>query len=124
MNDRAPVDAGDVSITGPSTIHGEYESRSGLRTAGWVALLGGPVLFAGGGMGLGFALGTKSRVNDPTSVGPVCSTTPSVGPILAGFGLALASAVTGVVLVLQRDSAAISVTPVASGSVLSLIRNL
>jgi hypothetical protein len=124
MGGRAPVDGGDVSITGPSTIRGEYESKSALRTAGWVTLLGGPVLFMGGGMGLGFALGTKSCVNDPTTGGPVCSTAPSIGPILAGFGLALASAVTGLVLVLQRDSATVSVTPVAGGGVFSLLRSL
>jgi hypothetical protein len=123
MGNRAPVDAGDVSIMGPTSIHGAYESRSGLRTAGLVTLFGGPVVLLSTGVGLGFAMGTTSCTTDATSA-RICSRTPSLGPILAGFGAAFASAVAGVVLVLQRDSAAVSVSPVAGGGMLSLVRHL
>ena len=38
--DGVPVEADPVDITGDGTLEGNYTSRSGIRTAGWIIAIG------------------------------------------------------------------------------------
>lgn len=95
-----------IVISGPSTIHGDYTDRSGLRTASWIVGVAGAV----GGLLLVVASAQSENVCD--AYGDCYTHETASGPLLAaGVGVLLASAIVSTVLVFQRDEAHITVEP-------------
>jgi hypothetical protein len=96
------LDDGDVVATelpldlkGKLRLEGEYVSKSGTRTAGWIIGIGGQVV--------GALLAVNSQQNCDTDIAGLCKTEhPTLG---IGLGVLLASTVVGLIMVLQRDQA-------------------
>lgn len=87
-----------VSIGGDATLNGVYTSRSGLRAAGWVTLIGG----MGAGIVMMFAgLLPGLDVENGGEINPVL--------LFGGTGVMLAGAIAGVVMVSRKDIAEIEV---------------
>ncbi|MBM4362107.1 MAG: hypothetical protein FJ104_05465 [Deltaproteobacteria bacterium] len=91
----------DVAVLQPSTLRGEYDDNSGLRTAGWLTAVGGGLLL----------LGSMSLDADTCKAPDYdCRSPPGV---IAMQVAGLVAGGVGVVLILQRDRARIVVTPFA-----------
>lgn len=107
----APVSS-DERVTleaGPSTVEGVYTSNVGLRTAGWVLVVGGPAA----GLATMFLTQDESCFGgDPSSnVAPICSKTFSSTGLLIGGALAVGGVLGGLALISVKDGAEIRVSP-------------
>jgi hypothetical protein len=106
--------ASTVDITGPSTVHGTYNSKQDVRIAGGV--VAGLALATG----LGMLIGSFHTVQDCSlqSVTGSCSQTPNtdVGLALAGIGVIFGGGLVAVLLLGQQDTADIEVVPLTSSS--------
>jgi hypothetical protein len=97
-----------VVINGPSTVHGNYIDRSGLRVAGWVIGIAGTV----GGIVMVVASANNQNVCD--TFGNCYNREKTNGPLLAGgIGVLLVSGIVGSVLAFQHDEAHITVEPMS-----------
>jgi hypothetical protein len=107
----APVEPeAPVSLSGPVQIHGDYHDRKGTRIAGVVTMVLGGVTGT-------LLMVTASKPSQDCSTG-TCVTLPKIddGQVAAGILVLSASAVLGIALVLQHDSAEISVVPLQTSS--------
>jgi opacity protein-like surface antigen len=105
---RGPVEAEEAAVLRePSTVQGTYIDHRGLRTAGWVSLLGG--------IGIGTILMASAFAQKTTTCDGAgsCSTSPSVNQSQVGAGAAvsLVGGLVGLILILQGDSASVRVLP-------------
>lgn len=97
----SPVDANAVTVpAGRSRLVGTFESNRGLRIAGLVTAI------VGGAAGLGLVI-AGSVTGESDGYG---SKDPNKPLLYAGVGVALGSAVTGLILASRRDHAAVSVS--------------
>jgi hypothetical protein len=104
------IPVGEVVLNGPSAIRATYEDRSGTRVLGDVIGLGGVI----GGIVM-IVVSVDSQTCDAN--GDYCQTNVN-GPLLAGgIGVLVGGAIIGGILASQRDTAAISVTPLTAPSV-------
>ena len=113
-----PVSAGTISVDGPTTVRGSYASNEGTRAFGLASLFGGPVVF--GGLGLGILLADKGERCSTTGPGETVCRSDNFGEMAFATGavLAVASAITGLVLLFKEDTAHVSATPTTtSGAV-------
>ena len=96
-----------IRIAGPSTIQGEYSSKRGTRTAGWVIL--GVGSFVGTAMMVVVLTEHTKCSQDYDVVG--CQRNVNTPLVVSGLIVTLASIATGLVLGLQSDSVSIRVVP-------------
>jgi hypothetical protein len=92
----------------PSLLEGTYQSKQGLRTAGWVILIGG--LAVGGAVTL---TGIKQNKTSCPASDPYCVPnyeTDFTG-LYIGTGIMLGAGLVGAILALSRDTADIAISP-------------
>jgi hypothetical protein len=104
--DKPPISAEPVTLPpGNSEVRASFESRSGLRVAGWLLLLGSSI----GGLALVF---TSASTKQDCSTGPsYCHETSDLnaGQMIAGVALASVGAGVGVALAVLPDKPVIEV---------------
>ena len=111
---HSPVEPSEpVTVTGPATVRGTYDSRQGVRIGGWILL----------GTSLAGMTGLMLASLQTTQVCPssVCVTESSInGPLMgAGVAVGVVGSLVSAILILQRDTATIEVVPLA-GSALTV----
>jgi opacity protein-like surface antigen len=109
---RGPVEAEEPAVLRePSTVQGTYIDHRGLRTAGWVSLLGGI------GIG-GVLMATSFRTTTTCDGTGSCSSGPSINQSQLGAGTAVGvvGAVVGLILILQGDAARVRVLPLSGAA--------
>ncbi|MFT3771702.1 MAG: hypothetical protein QM820_40335 [Minicystis sp.] len=118
LDGNNPVKADEpVLIQGPRTITGEYDSNRGVRIGGIVVLTVGAI----GGLALALASikAGPCEVVDPSFPEAGCVHKPSFAMMGAGMALVGVGSIVGLIMMLQRDHAHISVSAGPSASVLT-----
>lgn len=105
-DDKPPISAEPVTLPpGKSELRASFESRSGMRAAGWLLMLGG-------GIGGAVLMFTSSSKEPDCSVGSsYCydKTTINTGQLIAGAALAGVGIGVGIALARQPDKAVVEV---------------
>lgn len=99
-----PVEVeGGVRVDGPAVLEGSYESRSTVRTAGWVTMLASVVA--------GTALMLVPIFDYDPSYGDGSSNSFDFTPIIVGGAIMSVGAIVGMILALQSDEVDVGVRP-------------
>jgi hypothetical protein len=112
-NGRPVVTTDMAMLREPSILEATYESKQGVRTAGWVVLVGGlaagaVIMFAG-----------TSHTTTTCPVGDyscVPDTSTDLSGIYIGGGVMIGAALVGGIMAMARDSASIAVSPRAAAN--------
>ncbi len=110
LDDRPPVASSQpVVVSGPSELRASYQSRTGVRVAGLLTLLGGTA--AGVSLGLVGLLHSEESCDESGFC--MNEMSPNWTLAITGMSIELVSTVVGLILMNQPDRADIEVLPAA-----------
>jgi hypothetical protein len=116
--DGKPIIANRAVLpAGTYTARGDYTSRAGVRTAGYIVLVVGVVT------GVGLMVYSLATPEKDCSDG-ICVNKIDTTPLWVGLGVAIGSSLIGTILASRPDTATVEVTPGVSGFALPKLAGL
>ena len=111
-DDKAPVAAKPIHVSGSQTVHGQLERKRGVRAGGWV-IFGAGLVVGTSLLTAGLIADCETETDDDEFTYDYESPTgcTNTGLVVAGAVTAGVGAVVGLVMALQRDDARITLAP-------------
>jgi hypothetical protein len=112
---RAAEASDAVRLTEPSTLRVHYESRLGIRVAGWL-------IFAGSAIAGTILIADSASKTKQDCTSGICTQTTSIddSEVVAGLVTTTLGALVSLVFILQHDEAHIEVVPLSTSRLLTL----